>query len=218
MGDGNNSSRRSRSFFSSGGSRQRERTSPSMSLGGQQPLSPGFFGSPRNKSGHGGNGLSSYSSSGDHPKNSENGLDKRSTTAILSGALILVVGYFIYSTSAQLREREAQLFQIKSDFHVMNHKVRETDIALDDAHSNNHKLEIKSRKLEKDNSKLQKELESAKQGMELGDVLLEGKTMSGLAQDEINSLLIRRQSAMKSRIGLLQTQIQDISRREAVDR
>ena len=43
-------------------------------------------------------------------------------------------------------------------------------------------------------------------------------TLKGLQAEEITQLLIRRQDAMKGRIGTLQTKIQEISRREAEER
>ena len=44
------------------------------------------------------------------------------------------------------------------------------------------------------------------------------ETLKGLQAEEITQLLIRRQDAMKGRIGTLQTKIQEISRREAEER
>ena len=44
------------------------------------------------------------------------------------------------------------------------------------------------------------------------------ETLAGLQGEEITQLLIRRQDAMRGRIGTLQAKIQEISRREAEER
>ena len=46
----------------------------------------------------------------------------------------------------------------------------------------------------------------------------EGDKVKKMGKEEITTLLMTRQEAMKSRISTLQTKIQEISRREAIDK
>ena len=117
---------------------------------------------------------------------------------------------------------------MKNDYHVLHHKVRETQAALQTANQINHDLEDRSKALARQNDNLQKELDgmakdSSSGGLESISPALLGKdgddeTLAGLQGEEITQLLIRRQDAMKGRIGTLQTKIQEISRREAEER
>ena len=158
--------------------------------------------------------------------------------AVLYIATILSCGYLTLVTSHRLSAKEARLTQMTSDYHILHHKVRETQSALQTANQVNHDLEDKSKQLSRTNDNLQKELdrmvEKAKTnhggdgdgGSDALDAIspaLLGKdgddeTLKGLQAEEITQLLIRRQDAMKGRIGTLQTKIQEISRREAEER
>ena len=116
---------------------------------------------------------------------------------------------------------------MKNDYHVLHHKVRETQAALQAANQINHDLEDRSKALARQNDGLQKELDGMMSG---GGAALESispallgrgggdETLAGLQGEEITQLLIRRQDAMRGRIGTLQTKIQEISRREAEER
>ena len=181
--------------------------------------------------------LSSSPSKG--PRRHHNNSNLRSTLlAVLYLTTILSCGYLTLVTSRRLSAKEARLTQMKNDYHILHHKVRETQSALQTANQINHDLEDKSKQLSRTNDNLQKELdrmvEKAKtnhggDGDGGGDALdaistaLLGKdgddeTLKGLQSEEITQLLIRRQDAMKGRIGTLQTKIQEISRREAEER
>lgn len=115
---------------------------------------------------------------------------------------------------------------MRNDYHILHHKVRETQNALSSANKVNHDLEDRSKALEKTNSQLQSELEATKKqkiadATGVNPALLSGDAaddLDGLGSDEIANLLMRRQDAMKSRIGTLQAKIQEISRREAEER
>ena len=241
---------------------------PSSGVGGVGPLSPTFFGTntPTPKNSAGGKAwkrrsfwssfaafaggffnnssttlqdrrLSSSPSKG--PRRHHNNSNLRSTLlAVLYLTTILSCGYLTLVTSRRLSAKEARLTQMKNDYHILHHKVRETQSALQTANQINHDLEDKSKQLSRTNDNLQKELdrmvEKAKtnhggDGDGGGDALdaispaLLGKdgddeTLKGLQAEEITQLLIRRQDAMKGRIGTLQTKIQEISRREAEER
>ena len=113
-----------------------------------------------------------------------------------------------------------------SDYHVLHHKVRETSSALDAANKVNHELEDKTRKLDKANGTLKRELEKKKnnaisKATGIDAAMLEddeGDEVKKMGKEEITTLLMTRQEAMKSRISTLQTKIQEISRREAIDK
>ena len=189
--------------------------------------------------------LSSSPSKGPRRHNASSNATLRSTLlTVLYVATILSCGYLTVVTSRRLAAKEARLSQMKNDYHVLHHKVRETQSALQTANQINHDLEDKSKQLSRTNDSLQKELDrmvlensnsNKKTGSDNGDgtdgggaldaisPALLGKdgdddTLKGLQAEEITQLLIRRQDAMKGRIGTLQTKIQEISRREAEER
>ena len=152
--------------------------------------------------------------------------------AVLYVAAILSCGYLTVVTSRQLAATKSRHAQMKNDYHVLHHKVRETQAALQAANQINHDLEDRSKALARQNDGLQKELDgmmvqdsSSGGGAALESIspALLGKgggdeTLAGLRGEEITQLLIRRQDAMRGRIGTLQTKIQEISRREAEER
>ena len=134
--------------------------------------------------------------------------------------------YYVITSSYSLRSKESKLQQMMSDYHVLHHKVRETSSALDAANKVNHELEDKTRKLDKANGTLKRELEKKKnnaisKATGINAAMLEddeGDEVKKMGKEEITTLLMTRQEAMKSRISTLQTKIQEISRREAIDK
>ena len=149
--------------------------------------------------------------------------------AALYVVTILSCGYLTVVTGRRLADREARLSQMKNDYHILHHKVRETQSALQTANQINHDLEDRSKALTRTNDQLQQELDDLVQrGVKdavdaLDPARLLGRdedddSLQGLQAEEITSLLMRRQDAMKGRIGTLQTKIQQISRREAEER
>ena len=171
--------------------------------------------------------LSSSPSKG--PRRHPNPNKTRSTLlSVLYVLVILSCGYLTVVTSRQLSAMKSRHAQMKNDYHVLHHKVRETQAALQTANQINHDLEDRSKALARQNDNLQKELDgmakdSSSGGLESISPALLGKdgddeTLAGLQGEEITQLLIRRQDAMKGRIGTLQTKIQEISRREAEER
>ena len=190
--------------------------------------------------GYGGSGsiqgrrLSSSPSKGPrrHPSNSPKAPLRSTLLAVLYVTAILSCGYLTVVSSRRLAAMKSRHAQMKSDYHVLHHKVRETQAALQTSNQINHDLEDRSKALARQNDGLQKELDgmmiqdnSSGGGAALESIspALLGKdgddeTLAGLQGEEITQLLIRRQDAMKGRIGTLQTKIQEISRREAEER
>lgn len=194
----------------------------SYSYGGNQdashqrnstPLSPSFFGSESTRK----------------ATNPYGFRQQRKSPAIRTMLYCIAIAgaaYYVITSSYSLRSKESKLQQMMSDYHVLHHKVRETSSALDAANKVNHELEDKTRKLDKANGTLKRELEKKKnnaisKATGINAAMLEddeGDKVKKMGKEEITTLLMTRQEAMKSRISTLQTKIQEISRREAIDK
>ena len=223
---------------------------PKNSAGGRKGKRRSFWSSFANNNNNNstlqGRRLSSSPSKGPRRHGSSNSSPTLRSTllTVLYVATILSCGYLTLVTSRRLAAKEARLAQMKNDYHVLHHKVRETQSALQTANQINHDLEDKSKQLSRTNDSLQRELDrivvensnnkksggggggggrDGDGGLDAISPALLGKdgddeTLRGLQAEEITQLLIRRQDAMKGRIGTLQTKIQEISRREAEER
>ena len=219
---------------------------PKNSAGGMKGKRRSFWssfagGSSNNSNTLQGRRLSSSPSKGPRRSNASNPTLRSTLLAVLYVATILSCGYLTLVTSRRLAAKEARLTQMKNDYHILHHKVRETQSALQTANQINHDLEDKSKQLSRTNDNLQLELDrmvlensnknkSGGRSGGNGDGALDAispallgkdgddETLKGLQAEEITQLLIRRQDAMKGRIGTLQTKIQEISRREAEER
>ena len=224
---------------------------PKNSAGGRKGKRRSFWSSFANNNNNNnststlqGRRLSSSPSKGPRRHGSSNSSPTLRSTllTVLYVATILSCGYLTLVTSRRLAAKQARLAQMKNDYHVLHHKVRETQSALQTANQINHDLEDKSKQLSRTNDSLQRELDrimvensnnkksggggggrDGDGGLDAISPALLGKdgddeTLRGLQAEEIAQLLIRRQDAMKGRIGTLQTKIQEISRREAEER
>ena len=130
----------------------------SYSYGGNQdashqrnstPLSPSFFGSESTRK----------------ATNPYGFRQQRKSPAIRTMLYCIAIAgaaYYVITSSYLLRSKESKLQQMMSDYHVLHHKVRETSSALDAANKVNHELEDKTRKLDKANGTLKRELEKKK--------------------------------------------------------
>lgn len=237
VGSSGNVVQRSHSQSSAYGAAARASPSPAAAA---HPLSPTFFeqakaGTPTNKGSNVRRAFWSSNSGGRSPSSPSKGprrasssfsFVKNTITTVLFYLTILGCGYFIVAASQKLSAKESRLKQMRNDYHILHHKVRETQNALQMANKVNHDLEDRSKQLEKTKGQLERELEASKKARVadatgVNPTLLSGDAaddLAGLGSDEITNLLMRRQDAMKGRITTLQTKIQEISRREAEER